>query len=240
MRLILAAFLAAFLPGAAVAFGVAAGELYGSRLFWPVVLGAVIGIVVDWFVLDRIPGLHTFEHELTHALVALVFLRPIARFVATRRSGGYVQHGGGFGGWIADDFIGFAPYVVPTFTVAAVLARPLVPAGWFPYYDVGIGATFGFHLRSTIDETARNWSAQPFQAAHGEWTLTDIGQRGFAYSVCFIATLTLAIHGLLLELLVRGGSGAGTWAGRVWRTTQEIGRWMNETVIHWVARGAGG
>ena len=98
-------------------------------------MGITLGAMVTHFILLRIDGLDTFEHELAHALVALLFLRQITRFVSTRSSGGYVQHSGGFGGELGNHMIGLAPYYLPTFTIASVLFRPIVPMSWFPIFD---------------------------------------------------------------------------------------------------------
>lgn len=202
-----------------------------THIFYPFLAGTVLGVLFDHYVMRKIPGVGTFEHELTHAVAALLFFRRIRSFVVTRHRGGHVRHSGGFGGELADEFIGLAPYVLPTFTAASILARPLIPQGWFPWFDVGIGGTFGFHLRSTLRGIRDNWSARPFQSAgSGDWTLSDIARRGRLYSLIFIIAASLAIHGSLCTILVQGIHGLPDWWGDAWRVTREVISELTELV----------
>ena len=50
--------------------------------------GAMLGVLFDHFVARRRPAVGTFEHELTHAIAALIFLRRVTRFVVIRGEGG--------------------------------------------------------------------------------------------------------------------------------------------------------
>ncbi len=161
--------MAAFLPGAVRGFVWSVERVLGrSDLLWPLAVGFVLGVLVDERLIGRAPGAETFEHELTHALVALLFLRRVTRFVVTKRNGGWVQYSGGFGGVVADDLIGLAPYVLPTFTALSVAARPALDAGWFPWFDVWIGPTLGYHTWNTIRGTRRAWTSRPFVRAGTE------------------------------------------------------------------------
>ena len=227
MRLITGAILLAFLPGVAVAFGHLAMTLWATdKILAPLAAGTVAGILLDQFLLRRWAGFETFEHELTHALAALLCLRRVENFIVTRHRGGWVRHSGGFGGELADDFIGLAPYVLPTFTAAAVLLRPFVPGSWFPWYDGGIGLSFGFHAWSTLREIRHNWSSEAFASAGtGEAVQTDIARRGFLYSLIYIVTVTLAIHGVLLAILLHGYSGVPAWGRAAWATTAALAGW---------------
>ncbi len=226
MRVVVSLVLVAFLPGVAVAcWRLCVALAHDMSLLLPLALGAVAGVALDQVLLRRLPGFETFEHELTHAIAALCCLRSVTGFRVTRRQGGWVQHTGGFGGQLADDVIGFAPYVLPTFTVASVLLRPLLPAGCFPWYDVWLGGTLGFHAWSTARETAESWSHRRFQSAgSGEWVESDTARRGLAYSAVYITTVTLALHGLVLAVVLHGYRGFAAWGRLVWPATVAAGR----------------
>jgi hypothetical protein len=124
-----------------------------NELWIPLAFGLAAGIPLYFTLIKKLPAISTFEHELTHALVALLFFRRIHKFIVTNRRGGQVQYSGTFGGEFGDLLIGLAPYFLPTFTLIAVLVRPFLPAGWFPWYDGFIGATLAFHVFSTLEET---------------------------------------------------------------------------------------
>lgn len=195
----------------------------GVDWFVPFIIGTVLGLIIDHRIIRRLPGVETFEHELTHAIVALLFFRKIVHFRVTAREGGGVIHRGNFGGIIADDMIGLAPYLLPTFTLILVLLRPLFFNEMSIWYDGAIGFTFGFHLWSTFREFGRNFTASRFRsAATGDLVQSDIAKRGFIYSFIFITTWTLAIHGFLLYILLDGYRGIGIWAAGVWDGSHRI------------------
>lgn len=223
MRLLVGAVLLSFLPGVAVAFWEACARLGRTEsLLAPLAAGFAVGLVVERLLERRFRRAGVFEHELTHAVAALLLLRPIHEFTA-RRDGGYVRHGGGFGGEVANDIIGLAPYVLPTFTAFSILARPFLGPSWFPWFDAWVGLTLGFHTVSTLRETREAWTKTSFRrAGAGEHVQSDIGRRGFIYSAIFISTLTLAIHGVLFAILLRGYRGVPGWGERVWGVTKEM------------------
>ena len=237
-RLILALLLLALLPGVSIALISALKSFLQapSELLFPLCIGFVIGLLLDEYLLRRIPGLETFEHELTHAFAAILFLRRITNFTVTLRRGGAVEHSGSFGGRIGDDFIGLAPYLLPTFSALTILLRPLIPEGWFPWYDGAIGFTFGFHTWSTIRETRRNWSSELFPiASSGEMVSTDIARRGHIYSIIYILTTTVAVHGLLIAVLTGGFGGLTAWASEVWTVTASVISTSSEWLLRHVS-----
>jgi hypothetical protein len=218
MRWIVCIVLLTLLPGiAAACVSVLVIFFKTSDLLLPIAGGTILGILLDHVVLRRFPVVETFEHEFTHAVVALMFFRRITGFVVRRR-GGTVSHRGHFGGTFGNDLIGLAPYILPTFALFSILVRPLIPPGWFPWYDVWIGVTFGYHFWSAIDETREAWTKRSFSSVgNGEQTQSDIGRRGYIYSGIFITTCTLAVHGLLIACLTGRTSGVEAWAREVWR-----------------------
>jgi Peptidase M50B-like len=239
MRFLVGTFLLVLLPGVTAAFALHVVFLaHVPSVLIPIGIGSFLGILLDHFVLRRVPVVDTFEHELTHAVVALMFFRRVTGFVV-KRSGGTVSHQGGFGGQFGTDFIGLAPYILPLFTVFSVIGRPFVPSTWFPWYDGWIGVTFGYHIWSTIEEIRGSWTKRSFvSTGTGEVTQTDIARRGYIYSAIFIAAFTLALHGLLIALLLKGVHGVGGWAWEVWSVTGivivQIGSWL-KGLVTWVS-----
>lgn len=216
------------------------GFVFASPDLWvSLLLGFLPGVLLYYVVFQRISGFDTFEHELTHAIVALLFFRKIIRFVTTGDEGGYVSHSGGFGGQFGDDMIGLAPYYLPTFTLLSALVYPALPRTWFPWFTIWLGATLAYHTLSTLRETAQNWTGSAFRSAGtGEWTLSDIGRRGFFFSAVFIFTFTLIFHSLIFWLISRGYASLSLWTKMLWDTSMAfyaklfllVGYWLQKLV----------
>ncbi len=228
MRFLVSAAFLVFLPGVATAFwNLCVRLVHTEKLLLPIAVGVVAGIVVERILVRRFHRVSIFEHELTHAVAALLFLRPVHEFRVTH-DGGYVQHGGGFGGGFggefANDFIGFAPYVLPTFTAVSVLARPFLTPPWFPWFDAWVGLTLGYDTLGTAREVRSNWHKGHFlRAGTGASVQSDIGSRGYVYSAIYISTATLASHGVLFSIVLRGYHGVPVWGRAVWTVTRHLG-----------------
>jgi hypothetical protein len=137
-------------------------------------------------------------------------LRRIHKFIVTSKRGGQVQYSGNFGGEFGNLLIGLAPYYLPTLTLIAVLVRPFLPTGWFPWYDGFIGATLAFHIFSTIDETRLSWTKHSFTGAGDhQKTKSDIGKVGYIFAFLVITGFGIFLLGLSLQLIGTGYS--GTW-----------------------------
>jgi hypothetical protein len=200
------------LPGSAWGLLRQVPALFDQPALWvPLAIGLALGLLFHHFILRHWAAFLVFEHELTHALAALLFFRRVRRFVV-RSDGGYVSHDEGFGGQVGDLLITLSPYFFPTFAAPLILARPAAPPGWFPWYDGAIGAALAFHLLSNWQELGENWSSRPIRYAGGKHKgYTDIGRAGFFSSAVVIATLTLAVNGALLALL--SGGYPAVWEG---------------------------
>jgi hypothetical protein len=211
MRFLLGLIALFIIPGSALAFWDALLVIARDQELWiPLICGLGAGIPLYFTVIKKIPYISTFEHELTHALVALLFFRRIHKFIVTSKRGGQVQYSGNFGGEFGTLLIGLAPYYLPTFTLIAVLVRPVLPAEYFPWFDGFIGATLAFHICSTPEETKQAWTKQTFAGAgDNQKTKSDIGKVGYIFAFLVIAGFGLFLMGLSLQLI---GSGyAGTW-----------------------------
>lgn len=203
MYLILGLLALFFLPGSAVAFwqGVKFIAADPVRLKY-LLIGTGAGTVIYLLLLRRWQYLLTFEHELTHAIMALMFFRRIEKFVVTRYDGGVVYHSGGFGGEFGNVVIQMAPYFFPTFTIIALLFQPLIPPAFVPWYIGLIGFTIVFHILSTIREIISNWTSDSFTEANSSSTRqTDIASAGFVFSLIFIPATTLFIYGFVFWFL---------------------------------------
>jgi hypothetical protein len=196
------------IPGSVVAFLHGVQYLTDVNTLWiPLAAGAGTGIVLYFLVIKRFTLLNTFEHELSHAFMALIFLRRITSFKATSRKGGLIKYKGSFGGAFGDMMITLAPYYFPTFTIICVLFRPLIPDRYLIWYYIFIGFTLAYHLLNNLKETMENWSGRSFRDVEGRAMKTDIKQAGYLTSFIIIIGLTLFIYGLILYLLRFGYSG---------------------------------
>ncbi len=211
MRFLLGLVALFIIPGSVLAFWNALIVIASDKDLWiPLICGFILGIPFYFMVIKKIYVISTFEHELTHALVALFFFRRIHKFIVTSKRGGQVQYSGNFGGEFGNLLIGLAPYYLPTLTLIAVLVRPFLPPDWFPWYDGFIGATFAFHIFSTVDETKLSWTKRTFKGAgDNQKTRSDIGKVGYIFAFLVITGFGIFLLGFSLQLI---GSGyAGTW-----------------------------
>ena len=211
MRLLLGLIALFIIPGSVLALWDALIVIAGNPDIWiPLICGLALGIPFYFILIRKIHVISTFEHELTHALVALFFLRRIHKFIVTSKRGGQVQYSGNFGGEFGNLLIGLAPYYLPTLTLIAVLVRPFPPSGWFPWYDGFIGATLAFHIFSTIDETRLSWTKHSFTGAGDhQKTKSDIGKVGYIFAFLVISGFGIFLLGLSFQLIGTGYS--GTW-----------------------------
>ncbi len=180
--------------------------IHNEEIFHPFIAGIALFIVLYYLLLKKWYSLQVFDHELTHAVVALLFLRKITSFRSSSQ-GGYVGHSGGFGGELGNMFITLAPYFFPTFTLLTCSLRPLVPVNWFPWYDLLIGATLGYHFASTIDDIKLNYTNRTFfRVGTNISTSTDISKTGFITSTIAIIAFTILVHAIIFYMLTGGYS----------------------------------
>lgn len=213
IKLILVTISIFIIPGAAVGLYLGTVKLYNnSQVFNPLLIGIFLGILTYLLFLRKWEAFNVFEHEFTHAIVALCFFRKVKKFVVTKRSGGYVSYSPGFGGEFANAIITLAPYFLPTFTIFAIILRNFIPLNWFPWYDGFTGLTFGYHLISNFDEIRQNWNKNTFYlAGTGTKSQTDIGKYGYISAFFVICAATLFIHGLIVWGFTAKSSGILTY-----------------------------
>ena len=163
------------LPFSAIAFWEALTKLTVNGIGPNDFLMGVIVYFVAWlfFFRSRLVGsyLSTLEHELTHALFALLTLHRVKGLKVTGYNGGHVTYSGGMGNWL----ITISPYFVPT------LAFMLLPVqawmGPIPLFEFILGLTTSYHITSTYLETHE---AQ-----------TDLQKTGKFFAWCFLPSANL-------------------------------------------------
>ena len=133
-----------------------------------------IGHNLKWFM--------KFTHELTHTLVALLFLKKINEFVVKGREC-YVNYKvGKYGiGYIP---ITLSPYCIPIYTFMIFPFRFAGDSNYMIFFDALIAFSYAFHLHSFIKQT--------------RFTQPDIENCGITRSVSFMALTHLAVASIIL------------------------------------------
>ena len=134
--------------------------------------------------------LQTTSHEVTHAIVGIMFFHKIHSLQAGQ-DGGMVQHSGRKFGSI---FITLAPYCLPIATYAILLFRILGADSMLYIFDLFIGFTLAFHIVCFWTQTERR---QP-----------DIQQYGLVGSALFISVALIFNASIILLSIRRGIIGA--------------------------------
>ena len=133
---------------------------------------------LDWFM--------KFTHELTHTLVALLFLRKIYEFVV-RGKECYVLYQRPRVGYLP---ITLSPYCIPIYTFMIFPFRFVGDNHFMIIFGMLIAFTYAFHIHSFI--------------RHTRFTQSDIENCGIAQSISFLSFTHLAVLALILAI-PRGG-----------------------------------
>ena len=133
---------------------------------------------LDWFM--------KFTHELTHTLVALLFLRKIYEFVV-RGKECYVLYQRPRIGYLP---ITLSPYCIPIYTFMIFPFRFVGDNHFMIIFDMLIAFTYAFHIHAFIRQT--------------RFTQSDIENCGIAQSMSFLSFTHLAVLALILAI-PRGG-----------------------------------
>ena len=123
-----------------------------------------------------------FTHELTHTLVALLFLRRIEEFVVSRRTCHVYYQKSRI--WRVP--ITLSPYCIPIYTFMLFLFRFFGASEYMFAFDVLIAFTYAFHVHSFIRQT--------------RFTQSDIEGCGLARSTAFISAVHCAVLALILSM----------------------------------------
>lgn len=149
----------------------------------PLLIGLIAYVVLWWRFLRR-PIFGTFfstlEHELTHALFAVVTFHKVTGLRATWRSGGHMTYQG-TGNWL----ITVAPYFFPTICLFILVASVLLPDSLHTVVGGLMGITIGYHITSTYRETHAGQS--------------DLKKAGWPFCLLFLPTANIISYGVLLS-----------------------------------------
>ena len=130
----------------------------------------------------------TFEHEWTHLIVGLLFLKKPAYFNVTGDKGGET------GLYGMNFVILLAPYFLPTFTIFLIPLYIIISEKYLLYYFALLGFVTSYHILSTVDEFGYY---QP-----------DIYTSGKIFSTIFLIFSNLLVYGFIL-MFVNGGFSLG-------------------------------
>ena len=165
---------------------------YHTSRFYYFIIGAMAFIPIWYLWLKKVSFYSTFEHELTHLLVGLIFFKKPTHFWVSRQDGGqtgYISHSD------SNNFlISLAPYFLPTFAIIILPLYIVISS----QYQLGFLSVFGFfvsyHILSTIQEFSYE---QP-----------DIYTTGKLFSTIFLIFANLLFYGYIY-MFIEGGFSLG-------------------------------
>lgn len=139
-----------------------------------------------WLIFKRLLQVFcTFEHELTHLIVGLLFLKMPKSFKVTFTKGGYVEMYGGH-----NFLVTLAPYFLPTVCYLILPFAWFLPVESLPIFLTILGASVAFHLFS-------GWQEFHFGQS-------DLHEAGLVFSILFLPVANLIFFGAILALVVGG------------------------------------
>lgn len=155
-------------------------------------LGAILSGIIFYIIASRIlvgkkrqGWFSTLEHELTHALFALITFHPVTGIKTTDTQGGVIHFTGG-NNWL----IMVSPYFFPTFSFLCILLFWLLEIENNFTANAILGCTMAYHLISTKHEL------------HKEQT--DLQETGFLFSWIFLPGANIISYGMLLSFSFGG------------------------------------
>lgn len=137
-------------------------------------VGILVFAIIHAVIKKNMTWLETFSHELTHIVVAFLFLRRVHSFHAEEKSG-VVYTSGEHEYGLAP--MALAPYCLPIFTYLLLSIRCLMDFHGMWIYDILIGMTICFHFFCFKNQTG---NYQP-----------DINQYPLSFSYLYIVTALL-------------------------------------------------
>lgn len=162
--------------------------LAGAAVFFPCLFLAKRLFHNGWCYLE------TLEHELTHLIIGLLFLKiPTGIRVSAHEGGEVRQIGFGTTGEI---WVTLAPYFFPTASIAVLIFAYF--AGLNTLLLLGIlGWTTAFHL-------VTNWSETSFSQP-------DLRKAGILKTILILPIMNLICYGAVLAFVADGGKGFGNF-----------------------------
>ncbi len=141
-----------------------------------------VGFLIFWRIFKRqLQVVCTFEHEITHLLFGLFFLKMPKGFKVTMHEGGHVKLTG------SNFLIYLAPYFFPTVSYLLLPFIFIIPNAYLPVFYGILGASLAFHLVST-------WAELHLKQ-------TDLQKSGILFSIVFLPVANLIFYGALIVLI---------------------------------------
>lgn len=140
------------------------------------------------------------EHELTHALFALLTLHKVVGMEVEQDRGGHVQLSGK-GNWL----IVLAPYFFPTFAVMILLVGVVYSSfgqPWPSFLLPSFGLMVGYHICTVITQI------HPKQ--------TDFKEAGHLFSLMFLPGANVVLIGLLFAIAFKQWDGIPLYFRYLW------------------------
>ena len=178
--------------------------LTGIAIFFPCFFAAKRFFYSSWCYLQ------TLEHELTHLLVGLFFLKiPTGIRVSAHEGGEVRQIGFGTTGQI---WVTLAPYFFPTISIAVLIVAYFAQLNTLLLLGI-LGWTTAFHLIT-------NWSETSFRQP-------DLQKAGILNTLLILPVMNLICYGAILAFVADGSRSFGNFwlagfreafqlAGKIW------------------------
>ena len=153
-----------------------------SLKFFLIGFGVFLPLWFGWF--KRNHFFSTFEHELTHLLVGLLFFKKPSRFHATENEGGHIILQS------SNFLITLAPYFLPTFAMLLLPLYLIINAEFYKYFFAVLGFLTSYHVFSTLQEFG--------------FHQTDITRTGKVFSCFFLVFANIISYGFIVTFVLGG------------------------------------
>ena len=162
--------------------------LVGAFVFIPSLFVAKRLFPATWSYLE------TLEHELTHLLVGLLFLKIPVRLRVSAHEGGEVRQIGL--GTTGQTWVTLAPYFFPTVSLAVLI---------FAYFaNLNSRLLLGILGWTTVFHLVTNWSETSFRQP-------DLQKAGLLKTLLILPVMNLICYGSVLAFVAGGGKGFGSF-----------------------------
>lgn len=168
----------------------------------------MFGFFIVFFMMSNLQNsfLAIAEHELTHALFAILTFHKIVGMEIEQDRGGHVQLSGS-GNWL----ITLAPYFFPTFAVVVLLVGWVYSVfnhQWPTYLLPAYGLMVGYHICAVITQI------HPKQ--------TDFKQAGRLFTLMFLPGANMVVFGLLFAIAFQKWEGIPLYFRALFLKTREF------------------
>src|SRR5687767_442950 len=162
--------------------------LLGAAIFIPCHFAAKRLFYSAWCYLE------TLEHELTHLLIGLLFLKIPVGFRVSAHAGGEVRQIGL--GSTGQTWVALAPYFFPTVSLAVLIFAYFAGINTLTLLGI-LGWTTAFHLVS-------NWGETSFRQP-------DLQKAGILKTILILPVMNLICYGSVLAFVADGRKGFGNF-----------------------------